>query len=213
MGVNLPKFTNITSPRARTDWETKAETAIDTAVAAAVTANNAVQKSLNGTAVTNIDRSAVVGNTSALTTAVMTSVALPLVAGQVVTNLTFVSATTATNTPTNWWFALYSPAGALLRQTADQTSTAWGANTVMTKALATTYTVPTTGVYYAAVMVKATTPPTLAGVALHNAVIAGAVVTGMKVLSQTSGSALTDTAPATIATPTTIAAVPLVIAN
>jgi hypothetical protein len=44
-------------------------------------------------------------------------------------------------------------------------------------------------VYYAAIMVKAATPPTLAGVAVQNAVLAGAVVTGQKILAQTVGSA------------------------
>jgi hypothetical protein len=163
----------------------------------------------------NLRRNQCVSNVSALTTQVMTSVALYLREGDVVTNLTFVSATTAAGTPTNWWFALYSPAAtpALLGQTADQTSTAWAANTAMTKALASPVTISTTGWHYAAIMVKATTPPTLAGVALQNAVESGAIITGEKVLSQTSGSSLTDTAPATIATPTTIAGVPLVIAT
>jgi hypothetical protein len=163
----------------------------------------------------NLRRTQCVSNVSALTTQVMTSVALFLREGDVVTSLTFVSATTAAGTPTNWWFALYSPAAtpALLGQTADQTSTAWAANTVMTKALASPVTISATGVHYAAIMVKATTPPTLAGVALHHAIESGAIITGEKVLSQTSGSSLTDTAPATIATPTTIAGVPLVIAT
>lgn len=162
----------------------------------------------------NLDRTQVTGNLAALTTQVMTSVALPLQAGDVVTSLTFVSATTAAGTPTNWWFALYSPAGALLAQTADQTNTAWAANTAKTVALATPQTITTAGVYFAAVMVKATTVPTLAGVTLHNAVEAGNVASlGFKVLAQTSGSSLTDTAPATIATPTTIAVVPWAIAS
>lgn len=159
------------------------------------------------------DIAATDGNVAALTTQVMTSVAVYLEAGDVVTNLTFVSATTAAGTPTNWWFALYSSAAtpALLRQTADQTSTAWAANTAKTVALSTPYAVPATGIYYAAVMVKATTVPTLAGRTLHNAVEAVAIVTGQVVLAQTSGSALTTTAPATIASPTTVATVPLVI--
>ncbi len=162
----------------------------------------------------NLDRTQVTGNLSALTTQVMLSVALPLQAGDVVTSLTFVSATTAAGTPTNWWFALYSPAGALLSQSADQTSTAWAANTAKTLALAAPQLITEAGVYYAAVMVKATTVPTLAGIALHNAVEAGNIGSlGFKVLSQTSGSSLTDTAPATIATPTTVANIPLVIAS
>lgn len=155
----------------------------------------------------NLRRSECGGNLAALTTQVMTAVALHLRAGDVITNLTFCSATTAAGTPTNWWFALYSSAStpALLAQTADQTSTAWAANTAKTVALATPYTVPTTGVYYAAIMVKATTPPTLVGASLHTG---AAVVTGQKVLAVTSGSSLTDTAPATLATPTTVGTVP-----
>lgn len=162
----------------------------------------------------NLDRTQLAGNLAALTTQVMTSVALPLQAGDVVTSLTFVSATTAAGTPTNWWFALYSPSGALLSQSADQTSTAWAANTAKTLALAAPQTITTAGVYYAAVMVKATTVPTLVGATLHNAVEAGNIGSlGFKVLAQTSGSGLTDTAPATIATPTTVAVVPFVVAS
>lgn len=162
----------------------------------------------------NLRRSECGGNLSALTTQVMTSVALYLEAGEVVTSLTFCSATTAANTPTNWWFALYSTAAtpALLAQTADQTNTAWAANTAKTVALATPYTAPTSGVYYAAIMVKATTPPTLLGASL-NANASAAVVTGQKILALTSGSSLTDTAPATIASATTVATVPYCVAT
>lgn len=161
----------------------------------------------------NMTRVQTVTNVAALTTQVMLSTAIYLHAGDVVTNLTFMSATTAAGTPTNYWFALYSNAStpALLAQTADQTSTAWAANTPMTLALATPQTISTSGVYYASIMVKATTPPTLAGVTVLNAANLGAVVTSQKVLAETSGSALTTTAPATIASPTTVATVPLVI--
>lgn len=135
----------------------------------------------------------------ALATGVMTSVPIFLAAGDVVTNLSFRSGATAAGTPTAWWFALYSNAAtpALLAQTADQTTTAWAANTTMTKALAAAQTITTTGVYWAAIMVTATTPPTLLG----SAAVAP-IVTGERNLSQSSGSALTTTAPATIATPT-----------
>lgn len=161
----------------------------------------------------NMARIATVTNVAALTTQVMLSTAIYLHAGDVVTNLTFMSATTAAGTPTNWWFALYSNAStpALLSQTADQTSTAWAANTAKTVALGAAQTITTSGVYYASVMVKAATPPTLAGVTVLNAANLGAVVTSQKVVAETSGSALTDTAPSTIASPTTVATVPLVI--
>ena len=154
------------------------------------------------------------GNLSALSTGVMLSVALPLQKGDYVTNLTFVSATTAAGTPTNWWFALYSNAStpALLSQTADQLTTAWAANTAMTKALATPQAITESGIYYAAVMVTATTPPTLLGHSIGIAAAGGAILSS-KILAQTSGSSLTTTAPATITSATTVANVPLVIAT
>lgn len=149
---------------------------------------------------------------SALTTQVMLSVALPLQTGDLVTNLTFKSGATAAGTPTNYWFALYSPAGALLSQSADQTNTAWAANTVKTLALGTAQRVSASGVYYAAIMVKASTPPTLIGASVGIAG-ASASILSSKILAQTSGSSLTDTAPATIATPTAVATVPLAVAS
>lgn len=156
-----------------------------------------------------------VSNMSALTTQIMLSTPLPLQAGDLVTNLTFVSGNTGAGTPTNWWFALHSPAStpALLYQTADQTSTAWAANAAKTLPLTTAYLVPTTGVYWASVMVKATTVPTLMGVSLNHANAATALLSGQVVLAQTSGSSLTDTAPATIASGTAVATVPYCVAT
>lgn len=144
----------------------------------------------------------------ALATGVMTSVPIPLAAGDLVTNLTFISGATAAGTPTAYWFALFSmdATPALLAQTADQTTTAWAANTVKTLALATAQRIVKTGLYYAACMVTATTPPSLIGT-----VGAKPVVTGERNLSQSSGSGLTTTAPATIATPTVKTFVPLVV--
>jgi hypothetical protein len=132
--------------------------------------------------------------------------------GELITNITFVSGATAANTPTNWWFALYSSAAtaALLAQTADQTSAAWAANTVKTVALATAQRPTTAGGLYVACQVTATAAPSLAGVTLENAVMAGALRSSV-ILAQTSGSSLTTTAPATIGTPTTVATIPFCI--
>lgn len=147
---------------------------------------------------------------AALTTAVMTSVAVPLQTGALVTNITFKSGATALATGTNWWFGLYDPSGNLLSQSADQTSTAWAANTPQTLALATAQRVSAAGVYYAAVMVKASTVPTLIGTSLSLAG-ASAAILGSKILAQTSGSSLAATAPSTITSATTVATVPLAI--
>ena len=161
----------------------------------------------------SIQRDAATTDLGALTTQVMYAVGLPLEAGNVVTSLSFVSGGTAAGTPTNWWFALYSPDGVLLSQSADQLTAAWAANTVKTLALGRPITIPAEGLYYAAVMVKATTVPTLVGRAVQNAVVNGALGLSLPILAQTSGSALTTTAPSTIATPTTVANLALALAS
>lgn len=171
-----------------------------------------MEGSPSGLLTSNFTRREINADLSALTTQVMLSVAVPLQVGDLVTNITFKSGATGAGTPTNWWFALYdnSATPALLSQSADQTSTAWAANTAKTLALGTAQRVTASGVYYATVMVKATTVPTLIGVSVGLAGAAGAIVSGQAVLAQTSGSALVATAPATIASPTTVATVPYV---
>lgn len=143
-----------------------------------------------------------------LVTAVMTTVPILLVAGDVVTSITFRSGATAAGTPTNYWFALYSNAAtpALVAQSADQLTAAWAANTTKTLALSAPQTIRVTDIYWAACMVTATTVPSLLG-----CVAMAPVVTGERNLSQSSGSALTGTAPATIATPTVKQFVPYVV--
>lgn len=144
----------------------------------------------------------------ALTTQVMTSVPIKLAAGDVVTNLSFCAGATAAGTPTNWWFALYSNAAtpALLAQSADQLTAAWAAFASKTLALSAAQTISVSGIYWAAIMVKATTVPTLLG-----SIGVKPIVTGERNLSQSSGAALTTTAPSTIATPTVKNFVPYVV--
>jgi len=146
----------------------------------------------------------------ALATGVMTSVPLFLVAGDLVTNLSFVSGATAAATPTAYWVALYDTqtVPALIAQSADQTNTAWGANTVKTLALATAYRVVKTGVHWAAINVTAGTTPSLIG-----AVGARPVVTGEHNVSQSSETGLTTTAPATVASPAIKNFIPRVVAT
>lgn len=148
-------------------------------------------------------------------TGLMTSVAIPLQAGDIVTNITFRSGGTAAGTPTAYWFALYSAAStpALMAQTADQTSTAWAANTTKTLALQTAQQITVTGLYYAAISMTASTIITCAGMILPHLDISTGLLTTEKALSQTSGSALGGTAPATIATPTKLVGVPYVVVS
>lgn len=145
---------------------------------------------------------------AALADAVMTSVAVPLRAGDVITNISVTSGATAVNTPAHWWFALYSDAAtpALLAQTADQTTAAWAANTTKTVALSAPVTITDDGIYWVGIMQDATAVGSLLGT-----VCAPAVATGEANLAVSSGAALADTAPATIATPTVKQFVPRVV--
>lgn len=146
-------------------------------------------------------------------TGLLTSVAVPLQAGTIVTNITFRSGTTAASNPSHWGFALYSSAStpALLAQTADQTTGAWAASTTKTVALASPVTISVPGVYYAALWMVADTIITAAGKILPHLDFSTGLLTTEKFLSATSGSGLTDTAPATIATPTKLVGIPYVL--
>ena len=151
----------------------------------------------------------VADDVAALTSGVMTTTPLWLNAGDTVTNLTAISGGTALATGTHWFFALYNPAGTtLLGQTADQTSGAWAADTVKTLALAAPVKITASGLYQVGIMVAASTVPTLVGVTAAKPFLTGEVN-----LAQTSGSGLTTTAPATVATPTFQRQVPLVVAT
>lgn len=72
-------------------------------------------------------------------------------------------------------------------------------------ALATPQVIVTPGIYYVSISFTAGTVPTLRGVTVGNAVVAGALGVSAKVLAQTHGSTVGAVAPATIATPTTVA--------
>lgn len=150
-----------------------------------------------------------IGDVSPLATGVLTLVAIPLYAGDIVTNITFKSHTTAAGTPTHWWFALYDGSYNLLGQTADQTSTAWGTFTAKTLALTSAYTVTASGIYYAAIMVAATTVPSLDGLtASSSSTGAAAYLTGQKLLAGQFGSGYTTTAPSSAASPAAIGSIP-----
>lgn len=86
-----------------------------------------------------------------------------LTAGQLISNITMASATTAAGTPTNYFFALYDGNRNLLAQSANQTTTAWPANTVKTLAMTSPYRVQVSGAYYIGYFMTATTVATLKG--------------------------------------------------
>lgn len=138
---------------------------------------------------------------------VLVAIALPV--GLSVGRLAFVTASTAANTPTHWWFGLYDSAGVQLATTADQTTTAWAASTVKSLPIATTaagpattYVTTYTGLYYLGFLMTATSPPGLASASLGTAVVGAApILYGNSTASMTTPPAFPFTAAAiTVAT-------------
>lgn len=144
-------------------------------------------------------------------TGVALAIGVPLQFGDKVTNITFVTGGTAASVPTAGFAALYSPAGALLAQSADFGSTARAANTAYTVALATAQTISTPGLYYVSISFTATTIPTLRGSTVGNLVVNGAIGLSAAILAQSHGSAVGAVAPATITGATTVATIPYVV--
>jgi hypothetical protein len=138
-------------------------------------------------------------NTTAGTTGQIRIQAIWLTAGTVVSNIAFCSATTAASAPTHYVFALYDLSGTLLATTADQTSTAWAATTYRVLAVTAAYTVPTTGLYYLAFSMTATTVCTLKG---GTARTGGQLLAVSPILAGISATTYsTGTAPAGISIP------------
>ena len=159
----------------------------------------------------SVPRFDVASSVAIAATGVVHSTAVPLQIGDFVSSITFVTGGTAAATPTAGFVALYSPAGALLGQSADFATTARAANTAFTVPLVTPVRITVAGLYYVAISFTAGTVPTLAGAAVVNAVVNGALGLSAAVLAQTHGSAVGATAPATIATPTTVANIPYLV--
>lgn len=140
-------------------------------------------------------------NTTFGTTGQIFLQAIWLTAGTTVTNISFHSATTAAGTPTHYVFALYDSGRNLLASSADQTSTAWAANTLKTLAMGTPYLVPSTGSHYVGISVVATTVPTLKGGTARTGGQLAGQAPALNGISSTTYS--TGTAPATVGAITT----------
>lgn len=97
------------------------------------------------------------GDGAHLATGRLSLVGIPLPAGLTVNSIAFRTQTTAAGTPTNWWFSLFDQNRALLANTADQTTTAWGAGTFKQLALTQPHTTTYSGLYYAGIVMAATT--------------------------------------------------------
>ena len=142
-------------------------------------------------------------DTNVLATGTLVLQAVYLPANTVVSSITCVSGATALGTGVNQWFALYDLNLNKLVVTADDTSTAWAANSAKTLAFATPFVTTYSGIHYIGVMVKATTVPSLSGQATR------AAITGLTPkLTGTSTGSLTNpaSAPAVAAALTAVAA-------
>lgn len=85
--------------------------------------------------------------------------------GVTVSNISWVTGSTAAGTPTHWWLGIADSGGVQRGHSADQTTGAIAANTLITKALTAAYTTTYTGLYYLLISVTATTNPTSSGIA------------------------------------------------
>lgn len=122
------------------------------------------------------------------------SLLLPLYKGQTITNLLFITGTTAAGTPTHSWMTLHDSSRVKVAETADMLTAAIAASTLHTYSLTSPYVVPTTGLYYVGICVIATTP---CNVALNGGTSAGKTVSGIApILGGTSDSGLTGGVPA-----------------
>lgn len=142
----------------------------------------------------NFDRYSAANGTATPTSGTMRLSGIWLPAGIVVTSISFLSigALTAGTSP-HLWVALYDSSCNLLRQSADDTSPTWAANTLKTFSLASTFTTTYTGLHYVGLLVAQSggTMVTLAGTGVGNA----ALVNLDPVMAGNSNTGLTTTAP------------------
>jgi hypothetical protein len=140
-------------------------------------------------------------NTAVLSSGRLSLQAIWLPAGTVISSISFWSATTAGATLTNQLFGLYDINLNLLRSSANDTSTAWAANSRKTLSLTSAFTTTYSGLYYLGIMVAATTVPTLKG---NTAKTGGQLGAGAPSMGGTSNTGLTTSLPATATAPGTV---------
>lgn len=109
----------------------------------------------------------------ALVSGTLRLVACWLPAGATVTNVAFVSGTTAAVAPTNWWFGIFDSSRVCKKLTADQTSTAWAASTEKIVALTSAHLTTYSGLHYLGIMVAAGTVPSMLVQASANTTVPG----------------------------------------
>jgi hypothetical protein len=130
------------------------------------------------------------------TTGKMTLAKVTLEGGELVTNLSFISGTTAGATMTSWWLALFDPDGKLIAQTADQVAGAIAASTVFTLPLSAPKRMGQSGIHRIGLCIAASTVPTVRGITLPPAITVGTPAEG--VISEETTATYTTTAPAVL---------------
>lgn len=114
---------------------------------------------------TSIDRTqvAISGSLGLLTSGTPRAVLAGFAAPTLVTGLKFLTGSTAAVTPTHWWVAATDTAGNVLAVSADQTTAAIAASSVITVPFTLPTVIPAGNVYFH-IMVAAGTVPTVAGI-------------------------------------------------
>lgn len=138
-------------------------------------------------------------NTTLTTTGQVYMELIWIPAGTVVSQIRIWSATTAAGTPTHYNAGLYDTSGNQLATGTDKTSTAWAANTMTSFSMSTPYTVPTSGLYFVAYSMVATTCPTIKGTTARtngNLSLAATILSGVSATSYSTGNM-----PATLTVP------------
>jgi hypothetical protein len=157
---------------------------------------------------------AAMGNMALSATGVGLSAAIALQQGDVVTNISYITATTGSSATPNQYVALYenntTPGTPALVCTSGTLAVTRSANTLYTIKMSTQYTVPVTNVYYISISFTAGTVPTILGGTAFNAVDTASLL-GSSILAQSHGAALGGVAPATITGATTVAKMPFFI--
>jgi len=119
--------------------------------------------------------------------------------GAILSNIGFVSGTTAANGPTHQLFGIYDSALNLLATTADGTTTAWAANSLQTFPLTAPFTTTYDGFHYVAMMITvSTTLPSLACFAGGGTAVTGPAAI-LPVTAGVSTTGLTTSLPSTAA--------------
>lgn len=118
------------------------------------------------------------GNRAELSTGRISVYRVFLPKGITINTITFFSATTALSVGANQWFGLFNNTFGKLAVTADDTSTAWAANTAKTLTISGGFVTTYSGLHFLGCMVKATTVPTLQGIPTSGDPLVGTVKVG-----------------------------------